>query len=68
MQRPVGGRFLIQPLAPSEPNLECMVCGTAQLQLVLDTAKTTLAHFVNKVNNFGFMQFVWYPTMSAWCV
>jgi len=49
MQRPVGGRFLVQPLPPSEPNKECMVCGTAQLQLALDTTSMTLAHFVNKV-------------------
>ncbi|DBA95757.1 hypothetical protein WJX77_000574 [Trebouxia sp. C0004] len=49
MQRPVGGRFLVQPLPPSEPNKECMVCGTAQLQLALNTTSMTLAHFVNKV-------------------
>ena len=49
MQRPAGGRFLVQPLPPSEPNKECMVCGTAQLQLALDTTSMTLAHFVNKV-------------------
>ena len=49
MQRPVGGRFLIQPLQPPEPNPECMVCGTAQLHLTLDTAKMTLAHFISKV-------------------
>lgn len=50
MQRPLGGRFLVQPLPPSEPNKECMVCGTAQLQLALDTTSITLAHFVNKVH------------------
>lgn len=49
MQRPVGNRFLIQPLPLSEPNKECMVCGTAQLQLSLDTATMTLAQFVSKV-------------------
>lgn len=49
MQRPVGGRFLIQPLLPPEPNPECMVCGTAQLHLTLDTAKMTLANFISEV-------------------
>lgn len=49
MQRPVGDRFLVQPLPPSEPNKLCMVCGTAQLQLALDTTSITLAHFVTKV-------------------
>ena len=49
MQRPLGGRFLIQPLPPREPNQECMVCGTAQLQLTVNTASMTLAHFVSKV-------------------
>ena len=49
MQRPVGNRFLIQPLAPTEPAKDCMVCGTAQLQLALNTASMTLAHFISKV-------------------
>ncbi|KAL3140467.1 hypothetical protein ABBQ38_004726 [Trebouxia sp. C0009 RCD-2024] len=49
MQRPVGNRFLIQPLEPNEPAKDCMVCGTAQLQLTLNTAAMTLAQFVNKV-------------------
>lgn len=49
MQRPVGGRFLIQPLAPTEPVKDCMVCGTAQLQLTLNTASMTLDNFINKV-------------------
>lgn len=49
MQRPVGNRFLIQPLAPTEPAKDCMVCGTAQLQLTLNTASMTLAHFISKV-------------------
>lgn len=48
MQRPVGNRFLIQPLPLSEPNKECMVCGTAQLQLSLHTVTMTLAQFVSK--------------------
>lgn len=49
MQRPVGNRFLIQPLEPNEPAKDCMVCGTAQLQLTLNTASMTLAQFVQKV-------------------
>ena len=49
MQRPVGNRFLIQPLTPTEPAKDCMVCGTAQLQLALNTASMTLAHFISKV-------------------
>lgn len=54
MQRPVGNRFLIQPLEPNEPAKDCMVCGTAQLQLTLNTAAMTLAQFVNKVHmHFG---------------
>ena len=50
MQRPVGNRFLIQPLEPNEPAKDCMVCGTSQLQLTLNTASMTLAQFVNKVH------------------
>lgn len=49
MQRPVGGRFLIQPLGPTEPVKDCMVCGTAQLQLTLNAASMTLDNFINKV-------------------
>ena len=49
VQRPVGMRMLVQALATEKPTPSCMVCGTAQLQLQINTASTTLAQFINKV-------------------
>lgn len=33
----------------SKPNPNCIVCGTAQLQLTIDTAETTLQALIEKV-------------------
>ena len=51
VQRPVGMRMLVQALATEKPTPSCMVCGTAQLQLQINTISTTLAQFINKVGS-----------------
>lgn len=37
-------------MALSEPNPNCMVCGTSQLQLSINTQTTNLGTFVDKVS------------------
>ena len=43
--------MLVQALATEKPTPSCMVCGTAQLQLQINTTSTTLAQFINKVGS-----------------
>lgn len=45
--------MLVQALATEKPTPSCMVCGTAQLQLQINTTSTTLAQFINKVRSAG---------------
>lgn len=49
LQQIVSGKRLITAMDLAEPSPSCIVCGTAQLQLTIDTAKTPLQDFVEKV-------------------
>ena len=49
LQQLVSGKRLITAMELSEPSPNCIVCGTAQLQLTINTAKTPLQDFVDKV-------------------
>lgn len=42
-------RRLLLPEPPGEPNPRCVICGTCQLQLHINTEATTLATFIDKV-------------------
>ena len=48
-QRPQANRFFVTASQCHAANPQCMVCGTSQLQLYLNTATMTLNNFVNKV-------------------
>lgn len=50
LQQLVSGKRLITAMELTEPSPSCIVCGTAQLQLTINTAKTPLQDFVDKVN------------------
>ena len=40
---------LLNAIAPGEPSPKCAACGTARLELLIDTAKTSLDDLINKV-------------------
>ena len=40
---------LLNAIAPGEPSPKCAACGTARLDLLIDTSKTSLDDLVNKV-------------------
>ncbi len=40
---------LLNAISPGEPCPNCAACGTARLELQIDTAKTTLDDLLNKV-------------------
>jgi hypothetical protein len=42
---------LLNAVAPGEPSPKCPACGTARLELAINTEKTTLAHLVDKVRS-----------------
>lgn len=42
-------RRLLLPEPPGEPNPRCVVCGTSQLQLHINTEIATLGTFIDKV-------------------
>ena len=41
---------LLNAIAPGEPSPKCAACGTARLELLIDTSKTSLDDLVNKVS------------------
>lgn len=41
---------LLNAIAPGEPSPKCAACGTARLELLIDTSKTCLDDLVNKVS------------------
>lgn len=44
-----GSKRLVSRMAAPEPNVACMVCGTAQAELAIDTNKMTLQQLVDRV-------------------
>ena len=41
---------LLNAISPGEPNPNCAACGTARLELLIDTAKTSLEELLTKVS------------------
>ena len=41
---------LLNAIAPGEPSPKCAACGTARLELLIDTSKASLDDLVNKVS------------------
>ena len=63
LQQLVSGKRLITAMELSDPSPSCIVCGTAQLQLTIDTAKTPLQDFVDKVQASATHEFAVRPTL-----